>query len=165
SRIEIVLRTVRVHQVDPPGDRPDPVDEVDEVLPARVGVAGVQAEPHAVTADRVPQPGQRVQSPGARVVAARGVLDEYRRGQAAGLLGIGERLPPVFDPDGEIVIAADVSTVDDQPFGADRLRRLGVCEQQLAARYPDPVVRRGDVDQVWRVNIDVNLCTAQCVGV
>ena len=81
--VERVLRVVGVHQVDAAGDRLDPVDDVEQVLAAGVGVAGVEAEADAEVADRVPQPGERVEPPGARVVAARGVLDQDRQREAA----------------------------------------------------------------------------------
>src|SRR5580692_10558314 len=45
ARAELIARVVAVHQVDPAGDRLDPVDHVGQVDAGRVGVAGVQAEP------------------------------------------------------------------------------------------------------------------------
>src|SRR5262249_36187508 len=44
ARAELVPRVVAVHQVDPPGDRLHPVDHAGELVAARVGMAGVQAE-------------------------------------------------------------------------------------------------------------------------
>ena len=65
-------------QVDAAGDRLDPVDDAEQILAAGVRVAGVQAEAHAELADRVPEPGQRVEPAGAGVVAAGRVLDQDR---------------------------------------------------------------------------------------
>jgi hypothetical protein len=39
-----IAGVVRVEQVDPPDDRQHPRDRVPELLPGRVGVAGVEAE-------------------------------------------------------------------------------------------------------------------------
>src|SRR5580658_5785193 len=76
ARAELIARVVAVHQVDPAGDRLDPVDGVGEVDASRVGVAGVQAEPDVLAVpgggvgDRVPEPGDRVQRPGHGAVPA-----------------------------------------------------------------------------------------------
>ena len=61
--------------------RLDPLDRVDQRLPRRPGVAGVEAEADALVADVVPQPGDGVEVAGHRVVAAGGVLqvDRHRR--------------------------------------------------------------------------------------
>ena len=64
--VERVLGVVGVDQVDPAGDRLDPVDDAEQLLAARVRVAGVQAEADLVVADRVPQPGERVEAAGRR---------------------------------------------------------------------------------------------------
>src|SRR3712207_9422670 len=50
--IERVPRVVGVHQIDPPGDPLDPINQTHQVLPTSVRVAGVEAE-----ADGVPAPG------------------------------------------------------------------------------------------------------------
>ena len=42
--VELVSRVVQVHQVDASGDGPDALDDPDQVLAARPGMAGVQAE-------------------------------------------------------------------------------------------------------------------------
>ena len=156
---------VGVDQVDPARDRLDPVDDAEQLLAARVRVAGVEAEARAELADRVPQPGERVEPPGAGVVAAGGVLDEDRQAEATVLRRVGEGLAPVVEADLQVGALVDVTTVDDQPLGPDRGRRLGVLQQQLAARDPDAVVGRGDVDPVRRVDVDVELGRAQRVGV
>jgi len=52
--VGLVAAVVAVHQVDPPGDRLDPLDDAEQFLPAGVGVAGVEAEADVVLADRVP---------------------------------------------------------------------------------------------------------------
>jgi hypothetical protein len=162
---EAVLGVVRVHQVDLAGDGLDPVHQVEQLLTARVRVAGVQAEPDAVTADRVPEPGQCVQPAGARVVAASGVLDQDRDGEAARLGGVGERLAPVVEADGQVVAGVDVTAVHDQPLGADRGGGLRVAHQQFPARDADSVVERGDVDDVRGVDVDVHLGGAKTFGV
>src|ERR1019366_8691895 len=48
ARAELIARVVAVHQVDPAGDRLDPVYRVGQFDAGRVGVAGVQAEPEVV---------------------------------------------------------------------------------------------------------------------
>ena len=101
--VERALGVVGVDQVDPAGDRLDPVDEAEQLLAAGVGVAGVQAEADLVVADRVPEPGQRVEPPGAGVVAAGGVLDQDRHAEAAGVGRVREGLAPVVEADGQVV--------------------------------------------------------------
>src|SRR5690606_12303518 len=160
-----VARVVGVHQVDPAGDRLDPVHRRGEVLPARVRVAGVQAEPGAVLADHVPQPGQRVEPPGAGVVPAGGVLDQDRHREAPFPLGVLEGLAPVVDAGGEIVAAVGVTSVDDQPPRTERRRTLRVVEQQLAAGDADAVVEGRDVDAVRRVDEDVQRSGADRIDV
>src|ERR1700761_5606706 len=81
--VERVPGVVAVHQVDPAGDRLDPVRCVGQVDARRVRVTGVQAEPDLAAAPgrrahALPEPGDRVEPPGHRAVAARGVLDEQR---------------------------------------------------------------------------------------
>ena len=52
ARVGPVLGVVGVDQVDPAGDRLDPVDDAVQLLAAGVGVAGVEAEPEPGVADR-----------------------------------------------------------------------------------------------------------------
>ena len=78
ARARGVARVVAVHQVDAAGDGLDPLDGVDQRLARRPGVAGVEAEADALVADVIPQPGDRVEVAGHRVVAARGVLQVHR---------------------------------------------------------------------------------------
>ena len=126
--------------------------DVEQLLAAGVRVAGVEAEADAVeAADAVPQPGQRVEAARHRVLAAGGVLDEHRQRRRHPL----ERLHPVLDADLGSVALGDVTAVDDQPLRADGRRRGRVVEQDLARRDADLVVRRGDVDDVRRVDVEV----------
>lgn len=152
-------------QVDPTGDRLDPVHDVEQVLAAGVGVAGVEAEADAVLTDRVPEPGERVEPAGARVVAAGGVLDQHLGGEPAGLGRVREGLPPVVEALRDVVALVHVTAVDDQPSGADCRGGVGVLDEQLATGDPDPVVQRRHVDHVRRVDVDVDLGGAQPVGV
>ena len=115
-----------MHQVDPAGDRLGPVDHVDQVLTGGEGVAGVQAEPDAELADRVPEPGQRVELAGHRVVAARGVLDEHRHREAALALLALDELAPVVHPGRGVLARGDVPAVHHQPDRAD-LGRPSAC--------------------------------------
>ena len=87
-----------------------------------------------------------------RVVAAGGVLDQQ------GELEVGrlDRLAPVVEADLGVVVAVDVAAVHDQALGAQRRRRVDVLLEQLARRDPDPVVRGGDVDDVRRVDVEVD---------
>ena len=48
--VERVAAVVAVDEVDAPGDRPELVDDVAEVVPPGVGVARVEAEPDGVAA-------------------------------------------------------------------------------------------------------------------
>ena len=52
SRVEGVAAVVGVDEVDPAGDRPNPIDDVGEVGASGPCVAGVEAEPDRVTAGR-----------------------------------------------------------------------------------------------------------------
>ena len=55
-----------------------------------------------------------------------------------------------------VVVLVDVAAVDDQALGADLGGRVDVLLQELAARDPDPVVGGGDVDDVGRVDVEVD---------
>ena len=138
----------------------------DEVLAAGVGVTGVEAEPDAELAHRVPQPGQPVEAPGHGVVAAGGVLDEQLDREPVTVLGRpGEGLAPVVDPDGRIVAGVDVSAVHDQGLRPDIGGRRRVLAEQLAAGDADAVVGRRDVEDVRRVDVDGEVGAADGVGV
>ncbi len=65
-----------MHEIDPAGDGRDPVDYASQVFPCGESVTGVQAEADIVVADRVPQPGQRIEPPRHCVVPACGVLHQ-----------------------------------------------------------------------------------------
>ena len=67
-----------------------------------------------------------------------------------------EGLRPVVGAALRVVVLADVPAVHDQPLGADLGRRRRVLGQQLAAGDADPVVRRGDVEPVGRVHVEVD---------
>src|SRR5260370_27469934 len=71
-----------MHQVDPAGDRLDPVDYPGEVLACGVSVAGIQAEADLAAAlggvaDHVPEPGDRLEAARHRAIAPGGVLDQH----------------------------------------------------------------------------------------
>ena len=72
--------------------------------------------------------------------------DEVKRGQV------------LFD-------GTDVTTMDDQRLGADLGRPRGMGEEQLAARDANFVVQRRDIDQIGRVNVDVDLGALERLGV
>src|SRR5262245_50262717 len=97
--VEGVLRVVRVDEVDAAGDRSNPLDQVDQLLTAGVRVARVEAEARAKLSDRVPQPRDLVELAGAGVVAAGGVLDQYRQREATRLGRAAEHLAPVVEAD------------------------------------------------------------------
>ena len=132
------------------------VDHRLERVAAGVGVAGVEAEPDLVgllgAADRVPHPGDAVEVAGHRMVAAGGVLDEQRELEVGGLDG----LAPVVEPLARVVVLVDVAAVDDQALGPDLGGGVDVLLEELAARDPDPVVGGGDVDDVRRVDVEVD---------
>src|SRR5580700_11366529 len=158
ARAEPIARVVAVHQVDPAGDRLDPVDRVGEVDAGRVGVAGVQAEAHARgviggrVGHRVPEPADRLERPGHGAVAARRVLDQHRQWPLDAL----HRLAPVLQAVGEIHARGDVPAVHDQALGPDGRGRLELLVEQLPAGNPDSVVAGGDVDDIRRVDVDVH---------
>ena len=129
--------------------------------PAAKRVAGVQAEPDAELADRVPEPGQRVELAGHRVVAARGVLDEHRHREAALLLLALEELAPVVHPGRGSSPAVTCPPCTTSPIAPTSAAALGVLHHQLARRDPDAVVQRGEVDHVRGVHDHRQLATAQ----
>ena len=145
-----------MHQVDAAGDLQHVLDHGLQGVAAGVGVAGVEAEPDLVGAlgrgDGVEDPVDALEVAGHRVVAAGGVLDEQRQLDVGGL----HRLAPVVEADGRVVVLVDVAAVDDQSLGADRGRRVDVLLEELARGDPDPVVGRGDVDDVGRVDVEVD---------
>jgi hypothetical protein len=127
-------------------------------------VAGVQAEPDAELAHGVPQPGQRVEPAGHRVVPAGGVLDQDRHREAA-LAGLAlDELAPVGEPGRGVLALGDVAAVHDQAERPDRRRGLGVLDDQLARRDADAVVQRGQVDHVRGVHDDRDVAGAQLLG-
>ena len=79
------------------------------------------------------------------------------RGRPPSFSAYCEGLAPVVEADGQVVARADVAAVHDQPLRAQLGGGLGVRQQQLAAGDPDPVVERGDVDDVRRVDVDVHV--------
>ena len=87
-----------------------------------------------------------------RVVAAGGVLDQQRELE----VGRVDRLAPVVEADLGVVVAVDVTAVDDQALGAQRRGGVDVLLEQLAGRDPDAVVGGGDVDDVGRVDVEVD---------
>jgi len=128
-------------------------------------VAGVEDEAGAELADALPQPADRVEVAGHRVAAAGGVLDQDRQREAA-VLGLpGERLAPVVDAGGRVVLGQHVPAVHHQRAGADRRGRRGVLAEQLAAGDADPVVGGRHVEHVGRVDDDHHVPGAQRVGV
>ena len=76
--------------------------------------------------------------------------------EAAGLLRVGEGLPPVVDADLDVDPGADMTTVHDESLRADLGGGLGVLQHELAAGDADAVVGRRDVHEVRRVNVDVD---------
>jgi hypothetical protein len=150
--VEGILGVVGVDEIDAPCRRLGSVDHAEQLLTAGVKVAGVQAEADVVAPDRVPEPRDGVDAPGHRVVAAGGVLDQDRHRHVDAL----ERLAPVVEPDLRVVVLGHVTAVDDQRPGTDGRRGIDVLLQQLAARDPDPVVRRGDIDEVRRMHVQVD---------
>ena len=125
-----------MQQVDPPGNGQDSLDSVDEFLAGRPGVAGVQTEADPHVADAVPQPGDRVEVAGHRMVAAGGVL------QVDGHIGIQrlQRLHPTLEP-GLDVFVVRVATVDNHRGGIDLRGGVASVLQDLARRDPNAVVR------------------------
>src|SRR5207247_6619806 len=117
-------------------------------------MAGVEAETWLVVADRIPQLADAIEVAGHRLGPACGVLNQDRERESAVLGCLREQLAPVVDSDCRVIVAEDMATVNDQPFGSDSGGGLCVLTEQFAARYPDSVVRRGHVEHVWRVDVD-----------
>ena len=154
SRAGVVTRVVAVDQRHATGDRPDVVDDGVEVQPAGPGMADVEDEPGLELADRVPEPGDRVEVTSHGVVPAGRVLDEHRQPEPALVRLARERLAPVVHPRGFVRLGQDVPAVHHDGGGAERRGHAGVGREQLATRYPDAVVGRRDVDRVRRVDDD-----------
>ena len=78
-----VARVVGVQQVDPPDDREHPLDRVARAPRRRRGRGRCRSRsrarrPSSAVDDRLPEPGERVEAPRDRVLAAGGVLDQDR---------------------------------------------------------------------------------------
>ena len=90
----------------------------------------------------------RVEAAGHRAVAARGVLDQHRQRPLDPL----HRLAPAVVALARVGPGGHVPAVHDQALRADRRRGFSCWLEDLPAGDPDPVVRRGDVDHVRRVD-------------
>ena len=165
--VERVLRVVGVDQVDPAGDRLDPVDDAEQILAAGVRVAGVQAEARRRTRRPRPTAGPARRTGGRRRCRRRRCSRSGPgSGEAAGLRRVREGLAPVVEADREVVALVDVAAVDDQPLGADRRRppsawlssslRLGMRIRLLSV---------ATLTHVRRVDVDVDVGGAQRLGV
>ena len=152
--VERVPAVVGVHQVDPAGDRLDPVDGRAEVDAAGPGVAGVEAEADVDTLGR-----QRVPEPA--------IASSWR--------AIAWSPPAVFSiSTGSLMsVASNVLRQLSKPFAGSSssltwppctIRPLApisaaastCCWSSLRLRDPDPVVGRGHVDDVRRVDVEVD---------
>ena len=158
-----VARVVGVDEVDAAGDRAHPLDDVREVLAGGVCVAGVEAEADLDVSvgglDLLPQLCQRVSAPGDRVVAAGRVL-EVDRDLALQHL---ERAAPALDALVDAVLG--MARVDDQRGRAQRRGGLALLAQDLARAVADVRLGRADVDQVGRVDVEVDGRVAELGGV
>src|SRR5699024_3000774 len=130
---------IDVDQVDAPGGGQDAVDQALELLPAGVGVAGVQTEAHGITAlgaaHRLPQASQLRHATCHRMLPAGGVLDEDRRA----CLELIHGLAPVVEADLFVLVGAHVPAVHHHSGRTDLGGQVHVLLQQFAARDPDPV--------------------------
>jgi hypothetical protein len=115
-----------------------------------MGVAGVEAEADAEVADAVPEAGDGVEVASHGVVAAGGVLE------VDGHLGLDglEAPAPAGHPVGHAVVLGDVAPVDHHGPGPDLRGGIAGLLEDLARRDADLVVRRRQVDQVGRVDVD-----------
>jgi hypothetical protein len=98
ARVERVARVVGVDQVDPAGDGLHPVDDAEQSSPPAWAWQVSRQKPASNSPHDVPQPGQRVEPAGARVVAAGGVLDQDRQREAAAVLGVANVLRQLSKP-------------------------------------------------------------------
>jgi hypothetical protein len=130
-----------MHEVNPAGDGRDSVDYVGQVLSRGECMAGVQAEADVVFADRVPQPGQRIEPPRYRIVSARGVLHQDPGTEPSIGRLPGEHLAPVLDTLGGIITLSDMTAVHHHSVGPDQGSRSRVLGNQLARRNADAVVQ------------------------
>ncbi len=144
-------------QVDAAGELADEIDGTSQILTTCPGVAGVDADADVVVADRVPQGAVVGEVAHDGVAASRRVLDEDRHRRLEGVEG----LAPAFEPDTDVLVVTDVTTVDDEPGRADRLGRLGRLGQSLAARDADAVVGRRQVHEIRSMHVDRQLGAEQ----
>ena len=155
--VEGVPGVVGVDQVDPAGDRLDPVDDAEQLLAAGVGVAGVEAEAGARTRRSRPTAGPARRSAGRRRCRRRPCS---RSGSAAGSRRSPRRTRrscascrsrrPGRRP------CRRVHRGRSGPWRRASAAACGVLQQQLAARDPDAVVGGGHVEPVRRVDVDVD---------
>src|SRR5699024_1258854 len=67
-----------------------------------------------------------------------------------------ERLAPVVVADAEAL--SRVAAVNDEPAGVDFRGEVELRVEKLAAGDTDAVVEGGNVDDVWRVDVDPHSC-------
>ena len=139
ARAGRVLGVVGVDEVDPAGDRQHAFDDADEVLAARVRVAGVEAEADVVDVSAITSQ-SRASASNRRAIAwsppavfsmSTGTVDSSR----------SNVLRQLSKPDLDVVVGADVPAVDDHRRArrSSRRHRALVCED-LAAGDADLVV-------------------------
>ena len=135
------------------------VDDGLQRVAAGVRVAGVEAEADHVGTlgggDRVPHALDPLEVAGHRVVAAGGVLDEERELEVGGLDG----LAPVVEALSIARVVVALSTWPPctiRPLAPIAAAASTCCWSSLRDRDADPVVGRGDVDDVGRVDVEVD---------
>jgi hypothetical protein len=137
---------------------------VPKSIPPAHAWAGVEDESRSELTDRGPELLDRLQPASHRLVPPGCVLDQDRERKAALLALPLEDLPPVVEADRLVVVGLDVTAVHDQTLGADPRRGPCVRAQQLPARDPDPVVRRGHVEDVRSMDVDVEIAGGELLG-
>ena len=144
-----VAAVVQVHQVDPAGDRADVVDGGRQVPAGGPGVAGVEDEPGAELADRLPQPGDR--RPG------RGPSRCRRRRCSRSAAAAGSRRPSAWrakvlrqlsTPTAGSSLASTWPPCTTSPSAPIAAAACACSAEQLAAGDADAVVRRRHVEHV-----------------
>src|SRR5215831_16390960 len=116
------------------------------------------AAPFGGIRDRVPKPGDRIQPTGHSAVAAGGVLDQHRQRAVDSFYGLTPAVVSLL----KIDVGRYVTTMHDEALGTDRGSRVQLLLEQFAARNPDPVVRRRDVDDIGRVDVAVDISCLEC---
>ncbi len=150
ARIEGVAGIVAVNEIDPARGLQHPADEFISRLAARPGVASVKDKTGIQVSNHLPEPGNRFDSSGDRVVATGGVLDQD------GNLGfqLQQRFSPARIGIRQRTIPGEMAAMNNYSGGADFDRRFARLGQDAPRGNPDTRGFGHDVDQVGSMDVD-----------